>query len=151
VRFASGGENWLNGSVLCPASLYLMAMYLTLLPVGAVAMETTFTGDRFYSKCNKVNLTKGEETPNEAVQRALSAGSCSGFVGGVVKGVNLVGNMLQAQGAAQRNFICLPQGQHAMDLVRAVTTYIDSHDEVKSLPAQAAVYAALVEKFPCKA
>lgn len=109
-----------------------------------------FTGADFVEKCHDVNLAKGAETPQQAINRALDMGSCGGFVGGVVQGVNLVGELLQAQRAAPHNFICAPSELHPMDIVREVSGYISQHAEMKNLPAQAAVYSAMVTKYPCK-
>lgn len=109
-----------------------------------------FTGSDFVQKCRDVNLAKSAESSQEAVNRALDMGSCGGFVGGVVQGVNLVGDMLQAQGASNRNFICSPRELHPMDIIRLVSEYIQKNPRFEKLSAQSAVYAAMIGRYPCK-
>lgn len=82
--------------------------------------------------------------------KALDMGSCSGMVGGVVNGVNLVGNMLGRQGAIKKNFICLPENIKATDLLNETLEYIEKNEKHHKLAAHLSVYAFMTEKYPCK-
>lgn len=109
-----------------------------------------FTGAQLVDKCN----ASFKEDPNnqdaaKVLEMALDSGSCAGFVGGVIHGVNLVGSMLQKQGATKKNFICLPKGLHAKDLVRITLDYFKKNSEDTQAPAQLGIYNAFAKKYPC--
>lgn len=125
----------------------LIAVLLTMLPTGASAL----TAGELAKKCTD-SLQQGStnQPTQETAARLLDAGSCAGFVGGVISGVNLVGNLLRQQDAMKRNFICLPQNTHAQALVRVVIEHITAHSEDKNVPAELAVYKAMILKFPCQ-
>jgi len=110
------------------------------------------SGKAFYDKCSKAlsNPEQGE-TPQEAVNRALNAGSCTGYVGGTIKGINLVGNMLMAKGKIKRNFICLPEGIQANKLLVDLLGYLYSKPAELNAPIQMHLYNKFTKKYPCKA
>ena len=108
------------------------------------------TSQEFYDKCNNLYQSPGKETPQDAVNRALNAGSCSGFVGGMINGFNLVGNMLGQKGAVKRNFVCLPAGKQSQELLDEVIAYIKENPEKASEPVQISVYNTFVLGYPCE-
>ena len=110
-----------------------------------------FTGAQLMDKCN----ASFKENPNKqsvakTLELALDSGSCAGFGGGVIQGVNLVGSMLQKQGATKKNFICLPKGLHAKDLVKTVLAYFKTNPEDLNLPAQLGIYNTFAKQYPCQ-
>lgn len=126
--------------------LTVIAALLAVLPTCASAL----TGGELATKCANSLQQESTQSNQETAARLLDMGSCAGFVGGVISGVNLVGNLLRQQDAMKRNFICLPQNTHAQALVRVVVEHISAHAEDKKLPAELAVYKAMTTKFPCK-
>lgn len=128
-----------------PILLVLAVLVFTANPVFG------FTGAQLVEKCN----ASFAENPNsqssaKVLAMALDSGSCAGFVGGVIHGVNLVGSMLQKQGATTKNFICLPKGLHAKDLVRTTLDHFSSHPSDAKGPAQLGVFNGFMRKYPCK-
>lgn len=79
----------------------ITAFSLAALLLGS-ANVYALTGQQFYDKCVDTYKAPEQETAREAVGRALNAGSCSGYLGGVINGVNLVGNMLGQQKIIKR-------------------------------------------------
>ena len=77
------------------------------------------------------------------------AGSCSGFVGGVIQGVNLIGNLLRAQNAIERQFICLPEGLQAAQLLEAVLVDLRKRPDDIAAPAELHIYRTIGTKYPC--
>ncbi|BCG66007.1 MAG: hypothetical protein methR_P3879 [Methyloprofundus sp.] len=108
------------------------------------------TGDDIYKKCSKALDVPKNEKQQQAITRFLDVGTCAGFVGGVLSGVNLVGDMMQQQGIVKRNFICLPKEQHSQALLKEVIHYLDEHKNELKLPAQVIIYKAFSQKYPCK-
>lgn len=110
-----------------------------------------FTGEQLIDKCNaSFKDDPNKQSAAKILGKALDSGSCAGFVGGVIQGVNLVGSMLQKQGAAKKNFICLPKGLHAKDLVTMTLAHFKKNPKELKLPAQLGIYNAFAKKYPCK-
>lgn len=127
--------------------VFLLVAILLLVVEPAFA----FTGAQLVSKCN----ASFKEDPNKqnatrVLEMALDSGSCAGFVGGVIQGVNLVGSMLQKQGATKKNFICLPEGLHAKDLVKITLVYFKENPQDNQSPAQLGIFNAFAKKYPCQ-
>lgn len=118
------------------------------LACATVAYAYTSAQD-FYKTCNDAYKSPHAESAEEAVSRALVAGSCAGYVGGVINGINLVGNMLGQQKAVDRNFICLPAKKQSQELLVEVLDYIAGHPDIANSPAQLSVYNAFSRKYPC--
>jgi hypothetical protein len=108
------------------------------------------SAQQFYDKCNNINQSKSQETASEAVTRALEAGSCTGYVGGVINGVNLVGNMLGQQKAVKKNFICLTKKKQVQELLYESLQYIKEHENLRDAPAQISIYNVMTANYPCK-
>lgn len=108
------------------------------------------SAQQFYDKCHNINQSKKQETPNEAVTRALEAGSCTGYIGGVINGVNLVGNMLGRQKAVKKNFICLTKNKQVQELLIESLDYIKHHENLQAAPVQLSIYNAMATNYPCK-
>lgn len=109
-----------------------------------------FSGAQLVDKCN-VSLDDNPNKQNNAkmLELALDSGTCAGFVGGIIHGVNLVGSMLQKQGATTKNFICLPNGIHAKDLTRITLEHFRKNPADLKSPAQLGVFNAFTTKYPC--
>lgn len=107
------------------------------------------TGQEYIDKCDPEALKGQSADPQAALKRALDAGSCTGFTGGVMQGINFIGNMLQSQKAMSKNFICLTDEVHALGLVEIAYNHIKGKEKLLGLPAQAGIYEALVSKYPC--
>ena len=134
-----------------------MLRNLSFLPIatalffGLITQQASaISAEEFYAKCNSVHQAKDSETTQQSIHRALDTGSCSGYIGGVINGVNLVGNMLGSQGAVQKNFICLPEGKQAQELLVEVLQYIQANPTLSVAPAQLSIYNALSKHYPCK-
>ncbi|HHH36811.1 MAG TPA: hypothetical protein ENK48_08315 [Gammaproteobacteria bacterium] len=123
------------------------AIVLFCFPIAAQAL----TGNEFLLRCKDVNhAKKGRETIQEVVDRALDAGSCAGYVGGVINGINLVGNMLRQQKAMKKNFICLPQGMQASALVKQMVEYLEKNPKTLKAPVSLHIYNHFARSYPCK-
>ena len=127
-----------------------------LLPCLALALllpctnAQAISGKAFYDKCSKaLSNPEQAETPQEAVNRALNAGSCTGYVGGTIKGINLVGNMLMAKGKLKRNFICLPEGIQANKLLMDLLGYLYKKPAELDAPIQMHLYNKFTKEYPC--
>jgi hypothetical protein len=126
-----------------------------LLPLAALSLAMfssqsyALTGQEFHDKCQGLYTSPGKETPQEAVSRALNAGSCSGFVGGMIEGVSLIGRMLEHKGAVKKNFICLPPGKKSQQLLEEVLTYVENNPKVAGEPVQVSIYNTFAESYPC--
>jgi hypothetical protein len=111
---------------------------------------SAFSGSQLVEKCDASFAGNPNKQDNSRVlEIALDSGSCAGFIGGVVHGVNLVGSMLQKQGATNKNFICLPKGLHATNLVKITLMHYKQNPQDADLPAQLGVFNAFVKKYPC--
>lgn len=131
-----------------PRIRFLPCLALFLLLPGSYAHA--ISGKAFYNKCSKaVSSTKQGETPQEAVTRALNAGSCTGYVGGTINGINLVGNMLMTDGKLKRNFICLPEGIQANKLLMELLSYLYSKPAELNAPVQMHLYNKFTKEYPC--
>lgn len=124
----------------------LLLVSLLLIQVNANAL----TSHELVEKC-KVALEQlpDSESKETAVKRFLDVGTCGGYIGGVVAGVNLVGAMLVQQKAIEKNFICTPERLHAQKLMKTLINYVDKNKKLKKEAAQLVIYKMLVEKFPC--
>lgn len=121
-----------------------------LLCVMASGNAFALTSQQFYNKCSSAYKAADAETPQQAVDRALDAGSCSGYVGGVINGINLIGNMLGQQKAVKKNFICLPKGLQSQALLQDVLKYIKDNQSLSQGPVQLSVYNAMTTRYPCE-
>lgn len=124
-------------------SLLLMLFFVS-------QQASAISAEQFYKKCHNIHQAGETETVQQSVNRALDAGSCGGYIGGVINGVNLVGNMLASQGAVKKNFICLPEGKQAQGLLVEVLQYIKANKNLSGAPVQLSVYNALSESYSCK-
>lgn len=127
----------------------ITAFSLAALLLGS-ANVYALTGQQFYDKCVDTYKAPEQETAREAVGRALNAGSCSGYLGGVINGVNLVGNMLGQQKIIKKNFICLPQGKQAQELLQQALDYIKANPKMAEVPAQLSIYNVMAASYPCQ-
>lgn len=109
------------------------------------------TGQEYVDKCNPKALSSQPSKQQAALEQALDAGSCTGFTGGVVQGINFIGTMLRAQQAITKNFICLNNEVHALGLVEVAYNHIKASEKLLGMPAQAGIYEALVSAYPCTA
>jgi len=110
-----------------------------------------FTGEQLVDKCNaSFNNDPNKQSVANVLEKALDSGSCVGFVGGVIHGVNLVGSMLEKQGATKKNFICLPEGVHAKGLVKTTLAHFKKNPKELKLPAQLGIYNTFAKKYPCE-
>jgi len=124
----------------------------TLMLLLPASYAHAISGKAFYDKCSKaLSNTEHGETPQEAVNRALNAGSCTGYVGGTIKGINLVGNMLMSKGKIKRNFICLPEGIQANKLLMDLLGYLYSKPDELNAPVQMHLYNKFTTQYPCAA
>jgi len=127
--------------------MFMLAALLLLLVEPAFG----FTGAQLIDKCNaSFKDDPNRQSAPKVLGMALDSGSCAGFVGGVIQGVNLVGSMLQKQGATKKNFICLPRGVHAKDLVKIILAYFKANPDDLHLPAQLGIYNAFAKQYPCQ-
>ncbi len=128
--------------------LLIMAIFLLLFSAPAFSLTT---GQDFVQRCKNLNQAKQKgETVQQIVDRALDMGSCAGFVGGVINGINLVGNMLRQQKAMDKNFICLPQGIQANTLVNELINYLETRTNDINAPLSLHIYNKFVSQYPCK-
>ena len=89
-----------------------LSFLLATLFFGLITQQASaISAEEFYAKCNSVHQAKDSETTQQSIHRALDTGSCSGYIGGVINGINLVGNMLGSQGAVEKNFVYLRAGK----------------------------------------
>lgn len=109
----------------------------------------SYSAQEFSDNCRDAYKSTEGETAEDAVSRALVAGSCAGYVGGVINGINLVGNMLGQQKAVDKNFICLPEKKQSQALVYEVLEYIDQHPTLANSPVQLSIYNAFSKLYPC--
>ena len=117
--------------------------------LGAAPSHAALSGGQLVKKC-KLSFSADQNLDlKQSLNVALDTGACSGFIGGVTHGVNLIGAMLMKQGAIKKNFICLPQGIHAKTLTEISMRYIESNPDKQNLPAQIGVFEAIVKEFPC--
>ncbi len=107
------------------------------------------SGGEYVEKCSPEKIGSMAGSAQQSIDKALDAGSCTGFTGGVLNGANLVGKMLIKQNALKANFICLPGKLHATALVEKSVTYIRNKPKLKDLPAQAGIFEALSNAYPC--
>jgi len=128
---------------LCVALLFCAALFSE----GTWALS----GEAFLQKCQRVTVApeKGE-SPQEIVNRALDAGSCAGFVGGAIKGINLVGNMLLQKKLIKHNFICLPQGVQANTLLAELVNHLASSPPEMEAPVQMHLFNLFIKEYGCK-
>jgi len=125
--------------------IFVFSFFLLTITSQAFALSSL----QFLEKCRKAHVHKKTDTPQKIVTKALDMGSCSGMVGGVVNGVNLVGNMLGRQGAIKKNFICLPENIKATDLLIEALGYIEKNKQHHNLAAHLSIYAFMTGKYPC--
>lgn len=110
-----------------------------------------FTGGQLADKCNaSFKSNPNEQDAGKVLELALDSGSCAGFVGGVIQGVNLVGSMLRKQGATKKNFICLPPGVHARDLTKIILDHYKKNPADVKAPAQIGIFNVFTKKYPCQ-
>lgn len=107
------------------------------------------SGGEYIDKCSPEKIGSLSGSAQESIDKALDAGSCTGFTGGVLNGANLIGQMLIKQKALKVNFICLPGKLHATALVEKSVAYIRNKPALKDLPAQAGIFEALSNAYPC--
>ncbi len=125
----------------------LGAVLICLLPLPGFAM----TGHDVYEKCTaSVQQPPASESTQKAITRFLDAGTCAGFVGGVLSGVNLVGEMMRQQNIIKRNFVCLPENKHSQILLKELLEYLQANTEDRDLPAQLVIYKVFSQKYPCQ-
>lgn len=125
-----------------------------LVAVLLVAMSPTYalTGGEILEKCKaSISPPPNSEPTQKAISRFLDAGTCAGYVGGVLSGVDLVGSMMQQQKLANRNFICVPTNIHSQLLLKEVVEYIEKNPKEKGTPAQLVIYQLFSKKYPCTA
>lgn len=90
------------------------------------------------------------EKQEEAIRRFLDAGTCGGFIGGVVAGINLIGAILVNQGGLKNNLICVPPNLHAQQLVNIIVQDIKvKNKKLGEESAQIAIYQSLRKRYPC--
>ena len=125
----------------------LCALPVALLLISQPALALSC--GEYVEKCAPEKIGSLSGSAQQSIDKALDAGSCTGFTGGVLNGANLVGQMLIKQNALKANFICLPGKLHATALVGKSVTYIRNKPKLKDLPAQAGIFEALSNAYPC--
>ncbi|MCP5146114.1 MAG: hypothetical protein H6978_14995 [Gammaproteobacteria bacterium] len=131
--------------------MHAMKLMLSATLLAASTQVSAITGSEFLARCDGLNNAPKDETPQQAVDRALQAGSCIGIVGGVVQGVNLVGSMLQAQKATTRQFVCLPDGVQATELLELVLSDLRKQPADAGAQAPAHIYRSIMARYACPA
>lgn len=127
-------------------STFSLALLLTVMAHNSHA----YTSTEFLKKCETAHKAVPNEKPQQSVNRALDFGACTGFVGGVVSGVDLIGNLLRSQKAIKQNFICLPPNKPANELLQEVISYIKQNQKSQgNAPAQLSIYNALAPRYRC--
>lgn len=127
------------------SKMSIIFLFLFFLSVQAKALSS----QEYYQKCKDSYRTKTSESPQQAVDRALSTGSCTGYIGGVINGINLVGSMLRKQKALDKNFICLSQKKQANELLEEVLDYIENHKQYADAPVQLSIYNHMAKTYSC--
>lgn len=132
--------------ILSLSNFFIFCLFLFF----ALQNAWAFTGEQFLNKCDQVHQIKSTtETIQESIDRALDAGSCTGFVGGVIQGVNLAGDLLRAQNVIRRQFICLPTGIKAANLLEIVLQDLRKQPDDINAPAQLHIYRSIGKKYSC--
>ncbi len=126
--------------------ILILLLWLFVIQSNAYAL----TSADLVGKC-KVALEQLPEAESKqaAVKRFLNVGTCGGYIGGVVAGINLIGAMLVQQKAIKQNFICTPEGLHAQQLVKMLISYVDRHQKLENETAQLIIYKMLLDRYPC--
>jgi len=127
--------------------LFLKILCLSLfIPFHVHAM----TAQELLDKCSHLpNNSAKEESPQRTVSRIMDAGSCAGFVGGVISGINLIGNMMMQKKIIEYNFFCLPQAAHSQELLNLTLEHIKKNKKLASSRAEVAVFHIFNSKFSC--
>ncbi|WP_177418190.1 Rap1a/Tai family immunity protein [endosymbiont of Lamellibrachia barhami] len=126
---------------------------LTALPLILMLSGNAYalSGQDYLDKCKKAITTPLEkETAQQAVNRALDAGSCGGFLGGTLGGMNLVGNMLLHKKALKRNFVCLDEGKQINELMKEFLVYLEGKPKDMKAPVQMHIFNHFSKKYYCK-
>ncbi len=129
-----------------------------LLGAALIAMQFGFwlpaqamTSEQLVGACKNSQQKLAQDAKREdAIRKLLDTGTCAGFIGGAVSGINVVGSLMKQQGVTKRDLICLPTDISPPQLVNMFVKHIDSHPEEKQLPAQLGIYRYFVSNFPCK-
>jgi len=110
-----------------------------------------FTAGELAEQCRVTQQKLPEKEAGEkAIKRFLDTGTCAGYVGGVIAGVNLAGAMMMEQKVMKTNFICMPRKYHAQQLVKMFLDYMDENKKYAKESAQLTVYNVFRKRFPCK-
>lgn len=128
----------------------LFSIALFLVSLTAASPSLSYTGAEFLEGCSKATgaAPKGE-TPQQTVNRALQAGTCVGYVGGVINGLNLVGNMLRQQGGMKKNFICISEKVQAPKLLQLLLSDLEKQTANMDAPVQLHIYRVFTQHYPC--
>lgn len=119
---------------------------LTLLPMSAFAVPA---GD-FLERCKTAAAKPETAEDNKLIaQRLITAGSCVGFVGGTLAGINLISNMMLQQKVVKANLVCLPKDTTPQQVYNDTLSYIDKEEDVKKMPIEAAIFRLFTQKYPC--
>ncbi len=109
------------------------------------------TSEQLINACKNSQQKLPQDAQREdAIRKLLDTGTCAGFIGGAVSGINVVGSLMKQQGVTKRDLICLPKDISPPQLVDMFVKHVDSHPEEKKLPAQLGIYRYFVGNFPCK-
>ncbi len=121
-----------------------------LLLLSFATNSQAYTAQEFLQRCDNLTTAQERETTQEIADRAMNFGACSGFVGGVISGVDLIGKLLEQKNLIPHGFICLPPNKPANTLLAEVLTYLRDNPEQQSSNAQLAVYNAVATAYPCE-
>jgi len=109
------------------------------------------TGEELLTKCSNIQESnvKDKNSSKQTVSKILDAGSCAGFVGGVISGINLVGNMMLQKKIIEYNFVCLPKAVHSQQLLNIVLDDIEKDKKLAEVRAELAIFHIFNSKFSC--
>lgn len=124
----------------------LIIFLLALLPLTSHAISS----ETFYNQCKSAFQppAEGEENRRTA-ERLIEAGTCVGFVGGTVSGINLMSNLMRQQNLIRKNLICMPPGNNPRQMMSEVISYLDKNADQRKLPLEAVIYHYFMNRYPC--
>ncbi|MDH5258190.1 MAG: Rap1a/Tai family immunity protein [Gammaproteobacteria bacterium] len=127
-------------------SLIAMIFVFSVFPNMVMAMS----GQELVEKCSKISAQASDTAPKQAsISQIMDAGSCAGYIGGVISGVNLVGNMMMQKKIIKYNFICMPQKVHAQQLLEIAVDNIKKDPKLASSRAEVAIFDIFNSNFSC--
>lgn len=126
------------------------SIFLSVILSMSASPAFSYSGTEFLQHCNEATGAPAQgETPQQTVNRALQAGTCVGYVGGVINGLNLVGNMLRQQGGVKKNFICIGKKVQAPKLLKDLLGELEKQPQDMEAPVSLHIYRVFTERYPC--